>query len=305
MDNIPHIPVLKNEVLNIFKNLREGILIDCTLGFGGHSEAILKTHPRIKVIGIDKDKDARDFSKTRLTSFKNRFLCESGGFGEVLPKLLDQYQEKVCGVLADIGVSSYQLDTPSRGFGFESDRLDMRMDISNNLDAEKILKNYSQRELIRVFSDFGELREAKKIANLIIQLREHNTLILDSAKSFSQWLKTHFKNPKILPLVYQALRIEVNQELKELDDLLKSVKKLKKAILCIISFHSLEDRAIKNCFKDYAKSCICPEDAMRCECGNNHEIGRIITKKPIIATSYELKHNSRAKCAKLRAFEFY
>lgn len=305
MDHIPHIPVLKDEVLDIFKNARSGILIDCTLGFGGHSEAILKAYPHIKIIGIDKDKEAREFAKARLAIFKDRFSCESGGFGDIFGRLLDKYQGEICGVLADIGVSSYQLDTPRRGFGFESDVLDMRMDTSSNLNAEKILKSYSQHELAKIFFDFGELREAKKLASLIIELREHNPSILDSASSFSHFLKTNFKNPKILPLVYQALRIEVNGELRELDCLLESAKGLKKAILCIISFHSLEDRAIKNSFKDYARSCICPENIMRCECGNNHELGRIMTKKPLIATNDELKYNSRAKCAKLRAFEFY
>ena len=302
MQPSPHISVLLNEVLQTFASIESGIIIDCTLGFGGHSQALLEQNPNIKIIGIDKDIDARDYSTRLLERYGKRFECVAGGFGAQILPLIEKYGSEIKGVLADIGVSSWQLDSPSKGFGFDSQMLDMRMDRDNPLTAEYILKHYSTIELSRVFSEYGELREAKKLASLITEDRKK--LDFSSAKDFSHYLKKHFKNPKILPLVYQALRIEVNGELEELKSLLDAATKLQNATLCIITFHSLEDRLVKQAFRDYAQSCICPASALRCTCGNHHQKGMLLAKRPIIPSTEEVRANPRARSAKMRSFLF-
>lgn len=302
MQPSPHISVLLNEVLQTFASIESGIIIDCTLGFGGHSQALLEQNPNIKIIGIDKDIDARRYSTRSLGKYGERFECVAGGFGAQILPLIEKYGKKIKGVLADIGVSSWQLDSPSKGFGFDSQMLDMRMDRDNPLTAEYILKHYSAIELSRVFSEYGELREAKKLASLISEDRKK--LDFSSAKDFSHYLKKHFKNPKILPLVYQALRIEVNGELEELKSLLNAATKLQNATLCIITFHSLEDRLVKQAFRDYAQSCICPASALRCTCGNHHQKGMLLAKRPIIPSTEEVRANPRARSAKMRSFLF-
>lgn len=302
MQEVPHIPVLLNEVLDTFISIKEGIIIDCTLGFGGHTKALLEQNKNIKIIGIDRDIDARNFNQKFLSHYKDRFECFAGNFGDSIKILIDRYGNKIKGILADIGVSSFQIDTPHRGFGFESNILDMRMDREKNLDAKYILNHYSAYELENIFKNFGELREAKKLASLIIQEREKQEFFY--AKDFNIFLKRYFKNPKILPLVYQAIRIEVNQELEELQKLLTYSSDLRDVILCIITFHSLEDRIVKQAFRDFTQSCICPKESFKCTCGNNHQKGHLLTKKPLIATKEELKANSRARSAKLRAFYF-
>ena len=302
MQPSPHISVLLNEVLQTFASIESGIIIDCTLGFGGHSQALLEQNPNIKIIGIDKDIDARDYSTRLLERYGERFKCVAGGFGAQILPLIEKYGSEIKGVLADIGVSSWQLDSPSKGFGFDSQMLDMRMDRDNPLTAEYILKHYSAIELSRVFSEYGELREAKKLASLITEDRKK--LDFSSAKDFSHYLKKHFKNPKILPLVYQALRIEVNGELEELKSLLDAATKLQNATLCIITFHSLEDRLVKQAFRDYAQSCICPASAPRCTCGNHHQKGMLLAKRPIIPSAEEVRANPRARSAKMRSFLF-
>ena len=302
MQPSPHISVLLNEVLQTFASIESGIIIDCTLGFGGHSQALLEQNPNIKIIGIDKDIDARDYSTRLLERYGKRFECVAGGFGGQILPLIEKHGKKIKGVLADIGVSSWQLDSPSKGFGFDSQMLDMRMDRDNPLTAEYILKHYSAIELSRVFSEYGELREAKKLASLITEDRKK--LDFSSAKDFSHYLKKHFKNPKILPLVYQALRIEVNGELEELKSLLDAATKLQNATLCIITFHSLEDRLVKQAFRDYAQSCICPASALRCTCGNHHQKGMLLAKRPIIPSAEEVRANPRARSAKMRSFLF-
>ena len=302
MQPSPHISVLLNEVLQTFASIESGIIIDCTLGFGGHSQALLEQNPNIKIIGIDKDIDARDYSTRLLERYGKRFECVAGGFGAQILPLIEKYGSEIKGVLADIGVSSWQLDSPSKGFGFDSQMLDMRMDRDNPLTAEYILKHYSTIELSRVFSEYGELRESKKLASLITEDRKK--LDFSSAKDFSHYLKKHFKNPKILPLVYQALRIEVNGELEELKSLLDAATKLQNATLCIITFHSLEDRLVKQAFRDYAQSCICPASALRCTCGNHHQKGMLLAKRPIIPSTEEVRANPRARSAKMRSFLF-
>lgn len=298
--NIPHIPVLYKETLGAFDNIDDGYIIDCTTGFAGHSSGLLASNKNIKLICNDQDDEALEFSKNRLEPYKQRVIFNKGNFEHVIDSFKDY---EIRGVLADIGVSSLQLDKLERGFGFESDTLDMRMNQNQSLDAATVVNTYSQAELERVFKDCGEVREYKKVASLIANNRP-----FISAKQISELLSKKMSKGKIHPatLPFQGIRIEVNDELGVLERLFDSLEKakLKNCIVAIISFHSLEDRIVKNYFKKWTKSCICPEGIFRCECGNNHALGKIITKKPIIPTAVEIKQNPRSRSSKLRIFKF-
>ncbi|PAF47535.1 16S rRNA (cytosine(1402)-N(4))-methyltransferase [Helicobacter sp. 12S02634-8] len=304
MPHIPHIPVLLDQVLEVFAPLEEGVIVDCTLGFGGHAQALLESKPNIKLIGIDKDPQAREFAIKRLAHFKDRFSCYAGSFGEKFGAILATHGDTIKGVLADIGVSSFQLDSPKRGFGFYCDTLDMRLDPDSSLDAKMIVNRYSAYELQRVFREYGEIREYQKMAALIVDRRQKQPF--ESAKDLSEFLKGHFKSYKIHPatLAFQAIRIEVNDELGELKSLLKSAQDMQNAIFALISFHSLEDRLVKNALKEWSRDCICDMTAYQCTCGGGHAKGRILTKKPLVPSQTEITHNPRSRSAKLRAFAF-
>ena len=300
MQNIPHIPVLYNEVLDCFKDINKGYIIDCTTGYAGHSSGLLNQNSSVKLICNDQDDEALNFSKNRLKDFENRVEFNKGNFENIIKKF-ENYP--IRGVLADIGVSSLQLDKLDRGFSFNSENLDMRMNQNQSLDASTVINSYSQVELENIFKEYGEIREYKKIASLIVQNRPFY-----SAKELAEFFYNKLPKGKIHPatLIFQAIRIEVNDELGVLDRLFKSMEeaKLKDCIVAIISFHSLEDRVVKNYFKKWSENCICPKEAFRCECGKNHALGKIITKKPIIATNFEIKQNPRSRSAKLRVFRF-
>ena len=298
--NIPHVPVLYEETINAFKNINNGYIIDCTTGFAGHSSGLLSSNKNINLICNDQDDEALAFSKKRLEEFSSRVTFNKGNFEHVIDTFKD-YDIK--GVLADIGVSSLQLDKLERGFGFESDTLDMRMNQNQSLDAATVVNTYSQDELERVFKECGEVREYEKVASLIVENRPFT-----SAKQISELLFKKMSKGKIHPatLPFQGIRIEVNDELGVLERLFDSLEnaKFKDCIIAIISFHSLEDRIVKNYFKKWTKSCICPNEVFRCECGNNHALGKIITKKPIVPTNEEIKQNPRSRSSKLRIFKF-
>jgi len=304
VSDIPHIPVLYREILELTSDIDDGIIIDCTMGYAGHSSMICKANPNIKLIGIDQDITAIEFSTKRLEPFKDRVDIKKGRFSHIIKDILEKYNSKnIKLVLADIGVSSLQLDQKDRGFSYESDNLDMRMDKDSPLTASEVVNNYSTSELERVLLDFGELRNYKKIASVIVANRPFT-----SAKKLGECVKPHMpKGKKIHPatLLMQAIRIEVNDELGELKNLLQALKEasFENAKIAIISFHSLEDRIVKKTFNSWATSCICPPQIMRCVCGNNHSLGKILTKKPIIASEDELKQNPRSRSAKLRVFE--
>ncbi len=297
----PHIPVLPLEVEALFSDIKEGYIVDCTVGYGGHSELILKSNPHIKMICIDQDEEALAFSKKRLAGYHDRVIFAKGRFSSVINSFKGY---AIRGILADIGVSSLQLDKLSRGFSFESETLDMRMDASHELDAYTVVNHYTQEALEVIFKTYGEVREYKKLASLIVKKREEKPF--SSAKELSDFIASHLYAKKIHPatLAFQAIRIEVNNELGELKELLASIKNLKlsKCLVAIISFHSLEDRIVKQTFRDWSKRCICPPEVMRCLCGNNHDSGEIVTKKPIIPTGEEIAKNPRSRSSKLRVF---
>ena len=300
MQDIPHIPVLYNEVLDCFKEIKTGYIIDCTTGYAGHSSGLLNQNSSVQLICNDQDDEALNFSKNRLKDFEKRVEFNKGNFENIIKKFEDY---PIRGILADIGVSSLQLDKLDRGFSFNSKNLDMRMNQNQILDASTVVNSYSQVELENIFKEYGEIREYKKVASLIVQNRPFY-----SAKELAEFFYNKLPKGKIHPatLIFQAIRIEVNDELGVLDRLFKSMEeaKLKDCIVAIISFHSLEDRVVKNYFKKWSENCICPKDAFRCECGKNHSLGEIITKKPIIATNFEIKQNPRSRSAKLRVFRF-
>ena len=282
----PHISVLLDEVLSFFKNLN-GNFIDCTLGYAGHSSAILSQNENLNLIACDRDNEAINFSLKKLEPFGSRVKIYKSNFSELTSKLSQEEILNVRGILADIGVSSLQIDKDDRGFNLGSSMLDMRMDKERNFSAFDVVNDYSFDELVRIFRDYGEITSAKELANLIGTAQ----------------IKGRGVSPAIL--AFQAIRIEVNGELDELTNLLDSIEKcvFKDCLVAIITFHSLEDRIVKERFKRWANSCICLPGVYRCECGNNHELGEILTKKPLTASQNELKINSRSKSAKLRVFK--
>jgi 16S rRNA (cytosine1402-N4)-methyltransferase len=298
--DIPHVPVLYQETLEAFADIEDGYIIDCTTGYAGHSLGIIFQNENIKLICNDQDDEALAFSKNRLKDYENRVIFNKGNFEHVLDKFKDY---NIKGILADIGVSSLQLDKLQRGFGFESDTLDMRMDQTQELDANIVVNSYSQVELENIFKEYGEVREYKKVASLIVNNRPFS-----SAKELAEFLYKNMHKGKIHPatLPFQGIRIEVNDELGVLKRLFESIEliKPKNCIIAIISFHSLEDRIVKNYFKKWTKSCVCPPEAFRCTCGNDNALGKILTKKPITPTKAEIKQNPRSRSSKLRIFKF-
>lgn len=301
--NSPHVPVLPSEVLQAFSDIKEGVVVDCTLGYAGHSSLILEQNDNIKLIACDQDDEAIEFSTNKLAKFKDRVSIFKSRFSEILSKVNTQ---EIRGILADIGVSSLQLDKNERGFGLKSDNLDMRMDTSGELTAYEVVNFYPEYKLAQIFKDYGELTNAKQIAANIANERQKQKI--SSASELARIIGTKsIKNRSVSPaiLAFQAIRIEVNSELAELENLLNAIENssINECVVAIISFHSLEDRIVKNRFKKWAKSCICPDEAMRCICGNNHSIGEIVTKKAIMPSAEEAKRNPRSSCAKMRIFK--
>ncbi|UCE42981.1 MAG: 16S rRNA (cytosine(1402)-N(4))-methyltransferase RsmH [Candidatus Aminicenantes bacterium] len=291
-----HIPVLLEEVMEYLDIGRKGVYFDCTIGLGGHALEILKRNQKSKVIGFDIDEQALLQTRDRLQAFADRVNLFHSDFRH-LPNLDTDFSD-VKGILLDLGLSSFQLDSPERGFSFNSEGpLDMRMDLRNKITASKILHKYSERRLAEIFRDYGELRQAKVLAREIVSRRkikklEKTTELRRIVEEVCRWRP---QRGKIHPAakVFQAIRIEVNQELHGLADFLENIaKKISAgARIIAISFHSLEDRIVKQTFHRLAR----PD--------NGNPILKILTKKPITPTEKEIAANSRARSAKLRAGE--
>lgn len=300
----PHVPVLLDEVLESFSTVDEGYFVDCTLGYAGHSSEILAKYAHLKHVGIDRDDEALVFSKERLEPFSERSTLYKGTFANVVPTLSET---PVMALLADFGVSSLQLDKKSRGFSFTSETLDMRMDASAPLSAYEVVNEYSKDKLEYIFDSYGEVKSYRKLAAAVVEARI--IAPIKSAKELSEIAKTVIPSGgKIHPatLMFQAIRIEVNNELGEIEGLLDAIeeKHYKEEVVSLITFHSLEDRLVKNRFKKWASACICDPQAMRCTCGKNNALGKALSRKPIIASKEELKINPRSRSAKLRSFRF-
>jgi len=300
----PHIPVLLDEVLESFSDVPEGYFIDCTLGYAGHSSEIMQKYNYLQHIGIDRDDEALAFSKERLAPFSQKSKLYRGTFATILPTL---EEAPITALLADFGVSSLQLDKMERGFSFNSDNLDMRMDASASLSAYEVVNEYSQEKLEYIFDTYGEVRSYRKLAGAVVEARAKGPI--KSAKKLSEIAKTVIPSGgKIHPatLMFQGIRIEVNNELGEIEGLLDAIeeKHYENEVVSLITFHSLEDRLVKNRFKKWATACICDPQAMRCTCGKNHALGKALVRKPVTASKHELKINPRSRSAKLRSFRF-
>ena len=302
-----HIPVLPREVLENLKPERGGRYIDCTLGGGGHSRLILESSSEVNLLGLDQDEQALRAASENLSEFGERFTSRKMNFGEIR-ELLETEWDQVDGILMDIGVSSHQIDTADRGFSYVNDGpLDMRMDRSQKTTAADILNEMDEKDLSRIFREYGEERYAKKIARAVVRERENEP-----------WQRTgKFANliQKILgrgkagsapapARCFQALRIAVNRELEVLEKALDAAFELLKpgGRLVVISFHSLEDRMVKNFFRDKSLNCECPPQLPVCVCNRRAQM-KVITKKAVKASEDEMKNNRRAACSKLRAAE--
>jgi len=299
-----HIPVLLKEVLHyLIPKKGGGVYIDCTLGGGGHSKAILeRIYPDGLLIGIDRDIEAIKAARKELSNFLDRAILIRDNFKNLEEILSNLKIKVVSGVLFDLGVSSHQLRERERGFSFREDgHLDMRMDPTQKFNASTLINNYTEEELVRIFGKYGEERFSKRIARLIVLERQKNPITttkqladlviraLPKAKKRGRW--------RIHPAtrVFQAIRIEVNQELDLLEKSLNQVIKVleDKGRICVISYHSLEDRIVKNVFKKAEREKVAKE---------NYGL-KIITKKPIRASQEEIKRNPKARSAKLRVAE--
>lgn len=308
--NFTHVPVLLDAVLQALRPESGRLYVDATLGAGGHAEAILQhSGPDGRLIGIDQDPSALSIAGARLASFGDRVRLIEGNFS-CLPELLPADARPVTGgVLADIGVSSMQLDTGERGFSFSKEApLDMRMSPVADLTAEIVVNTYSESDLVRIFSEYGEEHMSKTIAREILQRRKTRPFAIttDLAGFIADLYKSKGKHEKIHPAtrVFQALRIEVNDELGSLQKFLQSLPALLApgARVAVISFHSLEDRIIKQFFQAESRDCICPPRLPVCQCGHKAAF-KLASSKPITATDEEIHRNPRSRSAKLRAAE--
>ena len=304
-----HKSVLLNECIDGLKIKPNGIYVDGTLGGAGHSsEIIKKLSAQGKLIGIDRDEDALKAAKERLKEYSN-VIYYHGNHDDIKEILEDLNIEKVDGILLDLGVSSYQLDERHRGFSYLGENvLDMRMDKTQKLDAKIVVNNYKEEELAKIIYDYGEERFSRQIAkNICIERKKQEiTTTKQLVDIIEKSIPAKFRSKDSHPAkrTFQAIRIEVNDEIKPLyQTVLNSIECLKPGgRLCIITFHSLEDRAVKNAYIDAEGKCICPPGLPYCACGAIKR-GKIITKKPILPTKEEIKNNSRSKSAKLRIFE--
>lgn len=301
-----HIPVLLEDTIKGLNIKPNGIYVDGTIGGAGHSEKIIeKLSQEGMLIGIDRDEEALNAARTRLSKYNN-FKLVHGNHDDIRKILDDLGIEKVDGILLDLGVSSYQLDERERGFSYNSDNyLDMRMDKTQKLDAKYVVNNYSEEQLANIIFEYGEERFSKSIAkNICIERKNHPIETTKQLVEIIEKSRPFSKDGHPAKRTFQAIRIEVNNEIKPLyDTVINSIDCLKEeGRLCIITFHSLEDRAVKNAYIDAQGKCTCPKDLPYCVC-NYKSSGVIINKKPIEANEEELKNNIRAKSAKLRIFE--
>lgn len=304
-----HVSVLLNETIEGLNIKPDGIYADGTLGGAGHSYQIAsKLNGLGRLIGFDQDEDAITASTERLKEFKNVTIVRSN-YRNMKEELNNRGIEKVDGILLDLGVSSYQLDTVSRGFSYKEEApLDMRMDNRNEVTARDIVNNYSQGDLFRIIRDYGEDKFAANIAKHIVMNREIKPI--ETTTELAEIVKTaipmKFRKQGGHPAkqTFQAIRIELNSELSVLKESLMDMIDLlnPNGRICIITFHSLEDRIVKNIFKEAEDPCTCPKNFPTCVCGKKSK-GKVITRKPILPSEEELKLNSRSKSAKLRIFE--
>jgi 16S rRNA (cytosine1402-N4)-methyltransferase len=302
-----HTPVLLNEVIEYLEPQPNQNFIDCTVGGGGHAKAILqRTGPNGKLLGIDLDAQAIKAAKQNLQEFKDRIVLINDNYQNLKQIIYDTGFNKINGILLDLGVSSYQIQSKTRGFSFKEDSfLDMRFGDTKQT-ATDIINNYKEADLIRIFKEYGEERYAKQIAREIVDLRQKQPIT--QANQLVNIIERVYQNkpkPKkihVATKVFQALRIEVNNELANLKKILPQALEVlaENGRLVVISFHSLEDKIVKEFFKKQAKDCLCPPQIPVCVCEHKAQL-QILTKKVIKPSQTEIMKNPRSRSAKLRA----
>ena len=301
-----HIPVLLEPVLNGFDLKDNKIYVDCTLGGAGHASKVLDRTKSSTLVGIDQDDDAILASSQKLEKYGERVKIVKSNFKDIKNVLSDLKIDKVYGILADLGVSSHQIDSTQRGFSFRFDsKLDMRMDKSQELSAFEVVNEYSQEDLKRIIKDFGEERFASNIAKKIVT--ERAKAKIETTKQLEKIILSSVPRYRgndgssNVQRTFQAIRIEVNHELDILENFIRDAVDVLEpnGRLLVITFHSLEDRIVKHTFKDLSTGCICPSDFPVCVCNRKPKV-KIITNHPIVADEEELSRNRRASSAKLR-----
>jgi 16S rRNA (cytosine1402-N4)-methyltransferase len=307
-----HVSVMVREVVEFLRPGPGGRYLDGTLGGGGHSEQILiGSGPDGQVLGLDRDEEALNAAQERLSPFGQRLIARQASYADAQAILTDIGWRAVEGVILDLGISSHQIDSPERGFSFRADaRLDMRMDRRQELDAQVIVNNYDEAELERVFRDYSEEPQARRIARALVAERKIRKLatttelaeFVGRIKGGNRQNRQRDHHPATQ--VFQALRIAVNQELGELERFLDGgFETLQpQGRMAIIAFHSLEDRMVKAAFRKWSRACLCPPRVLRCQCGWSQKV-KLLTKKPVTPSAGEVALNPRARSAKLRVVE--
>lgn len=303
-----HVSVLLREALDWLQPKPGGRYVDGTLGGGGHSEAILTASaPDGQVLGLDRDDQAIAAASQRLQQFSARLITRQAGFADVREVLAEIGWDQVDGIILDLGVSSWQIDAPERGFSFRlGGPLDMRMDRRQALDARGLVNDAAEEELARIFRDYGEEPQARRIAARIVAERKLRHIestdelarLVEGAKGGRR--RDHHPATQ----VFQALRIAVNRELDQLEKFLADGFELLRpgGRMAIIAFQSLEDRLVKNAFRKWSRACLCPPRALVCQCGWSEKV-KLLTKRPVVPSESETSANPRARSAKLRAVE--
>jgi 16S rRNA (cytosine1402-N4)-methyltransferase len=304
----PHRPVLLEETLNYLVPERGGLFVDCTVGLGGHSEAILKSSPDTRILGLDLDPAALDYSRQRLAPFGSRFRAVQVNFRQIKNVLSEAGESDPDGILVDLGVSSLQFDSPERGFSFRFDApLDMRMDPATGATAAELLQQLPEAEIARIIFEFGEERHSRRIARRIVERREQGqpvTTTADLAELVRHATGGGRKRQQIHPATrtFQALRIAVNNELEGLGEFVETAVDLlaPDGRFVAISFHSLEDRIVKRELRRLSGHCECPPRLPVCSCGARKAV-EVLTRRPVVPGDREVDENPRARSAKLRS----
>ncbi len=300
-----HRPVLLNEVIEGLNLKPNGIYLDCTLGGGGHSFAILNGEESARLVATDRDADAICAAQERLKPFEGRYVLVKTNFKEYASVLDGLDIGKIDGYLVDLGISSHQIDEAERGFSYRKGDapLDMRMDRESPFTARDVINGYTEDRLRQIFRDYGEEKFSSSIARNIVRIRQKKQF--DTCGELKEAIETaipaKFRTPACARQVFQAIRIEVNGELDGLSECITGLTRRLKfnGRGCVITFHSLEDRIVKQAFAALSAGCVCPKEFPVCVCGKVREI-ELVNKKPIMASKEELRENTRSKSAKLR-----
>ena len=308
MMTVHHEPVMTEEVLHYLDTPARKRVVDGTVGGGGHASEILRASDTVELLGIDRDEDALETAKKRLEPYRSRIRLVQGAYSGLADYCREAGWDSVDAVLLDLGVSSHQIDTPARGFSHRTDGpLDMRMDRRSPTTAAKILNESTEDELTRIFREYGEERNARRVARAVVRRRAEKpwSRTGDFAELINRVVGHSGRHgPPPATRCFQALRIAVNRELDELRDGLAAAEQMVEpgGRIVVISFHSLEDRIVKQAFRYGEATCVCPPDMPVCRCGKKATL-RTLTRKPVRPTAAEVANNRRAASAKLRAAE--